>query len=195
MAGIRQPIENVLTKLRELTVTNGDGSTVTPHVRIWNNNLQSMKQGESYMFPLPAMFVEVLNDQIYQTIGQEFRAADLTFRIHILHEFYDAQDGTFEQDLLVYDIRDKVIALLTYYEPTACGPLEALTEIQDYDHDNIYHYMIDFVCHFIDSKGSRLDPGSSYYQEKQPPTDMQIGNSVENGNGQLVTQKFIINNG
>lgn len=193
MAGIRQPIEDVLTKLRELTVINGDGNMVTPHVRIWNNNLQSMKQGESYMFPLPAMFVEVLNDQVYQTIGQEFRATDLTFRVHILHEFYDAQDGTFEQDLIVYDLRDKAIAMLTYFEPTACGPLEALTETQDYDHDNIYHYMIDFVCHFIDSKGSRIDPDSTYYTEKQPPTDLQLNKLIEDGGGQLVTQKFTIN--
>jgi len=192
MAGIKQPIVDVLSKLRELTVTNGDGMSVTPHVRIWNNNLQSMKEGETYMFPLPALFVEVLNDQIYQTIGQEFRATDLTFRVHILHEFYDAQDGTFEQDLIVYDLRDKIIALLTYFEPTACGPLEALTETQDYDHDNIYHYLIDFVCHFIDSKGSRLDPDSTYYTEKQPPTDLQLNKTIEEGGGQLVTQKFII---
>jgi hypothetical protein len=135
-----------------------------------------------------------VNDATYETIGQGFRSADLSFKIHILHEFYDAQNGTFEQDLLVFDLRDKVIARLSYFEPTACGPLEALTEVQDYDHDNIYHYTIDFVCNFTDSKGSRLDPDSIYYTQSAPPTGLELNKTIEqNGDHQMVQQKFKIN--
>jgi hypothetical protein len=194
MAGIKQPILDVLTKLRELAVINGDGQSVSPYVRIWNNQLSKDREGEVYSFPKPSIFVEVVNDAAYEVMGQGFRNSDLAFRLHLIHEFYDAQDGTFEQDLPVFDLRDKIIALMTYFTPTACGPLTAVLEAQDYDHDNLYHYVIDCVCNFTDSKGSRLDPDSPYYTESVPPTSLELSKTIEQGGGQLVQQKFNIKN-
>jgi len=174
MAGILIPIQDFLTKLRTITVKNGDGNDVVPHVRIWNNQLNQIKDGKYPAVPCPAFFVEVVNDAVYENIGQYFRAADLSFRVHIVHEFYDAQDGTFEQDLLVFDLRDKVVANLSGFELTACGPLNVMTETQDYEHDNQYHYILDLACNFIDSIGSKYDPAHPQaYTENVPPATLQ----------------------
>lgn len=175
MAGVLQPITDLLTKLRTLTVTNGDNETVTPYVRIWNNQLAYDLEGQGNSFQKPAFFVEVLNDAVYENIGEYFRSADLSFRIHIIHEFYDAQDGTNEQDLVVFALRDKLVANLSGHRLTACGPLNPVVEVQDYEHKNLYHYIIDFVCNFTDSKGSKYDSDHpQHYIQRDPPVDLEL---------------------
>ncbi|MEI8111164.1 MAG: hypothetical protein WCH59_09265 [Chitinophagia bacterium] len=173
MAGIKAPIQDILTKLSTIQVTNGDGNTVSLYSRIWNNQIEAEKAGETYAYPKPAAFVEVVSPAIFEEIGQNFRSADIGISIHLVHEYYN-QDGTFEQDLEVFDLRDKVIEALSQYKPTGCGQLVSTGEQQDYDHDNIYHYVISFVCNFIDSKGSPYDPSRGLYVDKQPPTDLQV---------------------
>jgi hypothetical protein len=174
MAGIKDPILDICTKLREILVPNGEGQTVAPHVRIWNNQVKYEDKGELYDFPKPAFFIEVINSVSYQTIGMGMQAADIGVRIHIVHERLDAADGTFEQDLVIFDLRDKVRAKLNLYEPVACGPLTVVDEEQDYEHTNIYHYIVDFVCHFIDSKGSPLDANAGKFIDSVPPTDLEL---------------------
>jgi len=192
MAGIKQPITDVLIRLRTIPITNGDGNLATPYVRVWNNQVAYLKDGKMQAWPMPAFFLEVVNNATYEILGQGLRNADLSFRVHIVHEFYDAQDGTFEQDLAVFDLRDKVIAYMTGYEARACGPLVCMSETQDYEHDNVYHYICDFVCNFTDSIGSRYDSGHpEAYTDSEPPTDLEINKTIEQGPG--MTNKFIIN--
>lgn len=172
MAGIKQPILDVMTRLATIT----DFKTV----RIWNNHVKYMEKGKLYAFPLPAVFVEVVNAPVYEVLGLGFQTSDIAFNIHIIHEFYDAEDGSFEQDLVVFDLRDKVIHALTLFEPTACGPLVLKSETQDYDHNNVYHYTPSFAVNFIDSKGSKYDPAYGNYVDKNPPTGLDVTATKEN---------------
>lgn len=175
MAGIADPIKSLLAKLQTIPVTNADGNTLQPYVRIWNNQAAYVVEGKMEVFPMPAFFVETVNSPTYEILGQGYRSSDLAFKIHILHEFYDAQDGTFEQDLGVFKLRDNLIGYLTGFNLTACGPLEAMNETMDYEHTNIYHYIVDFVCNFTDSKGSKYDADNpNAYITKTPPTDVAI---------------------
>jgi hypothetical protein len=174
MAGIKQPIQDVLTLLATMQVTNNTNQLVNLQPRIWNNQLSRERTGESYDFLKPAVFVEIINNVQYAMLGQGFQSADVGWKIHLIHEMYDAEDGTFDQDLAVFDLRDQIVALLSLYQPTACGPLVRTSEGQDYDHDNLYHYVIDFVCNFIDSKGSSWDPSAGKYVNSNPPTALQI---------------------
>ena len=178
MSGIKLPITDLLTLLRTIPVTNGDGYTATPHVRIWNNQITRIKEGQLESFAMPAIFVELSNPN-FENIGQGYRSSALVFKIHIAHEFYDAQDGTFEQDLGVFDLRDKVIGYLSGVSLTACGPLEAIGEVQDYDHDNIFHYVVDFTCDFTDSIASREDLNNPYaYINSNTPTKLIINEQI-----------------
>lgn len=179
MAGISAPIIGILNKLSELQVYNGSGSYVQPYIRVWNNQLEYMRNGGMEMFPLPAIFVELQPFTLDNMGGQGMRGVDVTFTIHILHEFYNALDGTFAQDLDVFTLRDRITQKLSFFEAEASGPLQCISERPDYDHDNIYHYTMDFKCHFVDSIGSKLDLSNGYYIENIPPTDLNLNITIE----------------
>ena len=172
MPGIKTPLQDVLTKLATLQVVNGDGNTVNLYCRVWNNQIRYEEDGTLYSFPRPAAFVEIVSPAVFETLGQGYQSCDINFRIHLTHENYN-NEGTFEQDLLIFDLRDSVKALLTAYRPTNCGPLNVIAEQQDYEHTNVYHYVADFVCNFTDTKGSKLDADHpEAYVESIPPTTM-----------------------
>ena len=184
MAGIKQPLQDLLTKLATLDVVDQNGRTVKLYARVWNNQVDFEKEGELYNYPKPAAFVEMVSPMVFEEIGQNFRSSDLGIIIHLVHEYYNG-DGTFEQDLAIFDLRDQVIALLSQYQPAACGPMVAVTEAQEYDHDNLYHYQITFATNFTDSKASPYDVGRGIYIEKIPPTNLQL--DVEKGDSPVFT--------
>lgn len=196
MAGIKQPVIDILTLLETIQVTNGDGNIVTPHVRIWNNQTKYEINGTLYNFPKPAFFLEIINNVSYQEIGKGFQSADIGFRIHIVTEFYDAQNGTMEQDLVIFDLRDKIKATLSLFEPTAVGPLVCVSEKQDEEHTNIVEWLLDFVANFIDSKGSPLDTNAGKYVDSTPPADLDLTanlvDSIDGKDNQFVNNEFII---
>lgn len=173
MAGIKAPLQDILAKLATLDVTNGDGSTVKLHSRVWNNQLEREKSGESYVYPKPAAFVEIVSPIGWQEIGGNFLQSDLGVNIHIVTELYNTE-GTLDQNLVVYDLRDEIMALLSQYKPTGCGLMRAMGEEPDYDHDNVNHYILTFACNFIDSKASPYDPTRGNYTESVPVTGLQI---------------------
>jgi hypothetical protein len=169
MAQIKQPLQDVLTKLASLQVLNSDQMTVPVYARVWNNQLKDEEGGRTYDFPKPAAFVEILNGTSWEVLGQGYRNADLAFRIHLVHEFYN-NEGTFEQDLGIFDLRDSVVSLLHLYCPSGCGPLCAIREEQDYEHKNLYGYIVEFVCNFVDDAGN-VDKNFIF---STPPTDLAI---------------------
>lgn len=175
MAGIKQPLQDILTVLSGIPVVNNDGNTTTMHARIWNNQIDRELEGDSYVYPKPACFVEVVSPAVFEQLGQGYVTSDLGIVVHLVHEYYN-QDGTFDQDLLVFDLRDKIMQYLALYKPTGCSQLTYTGEQQDYDHSNIYHYLLSFTCNFIDSNASPYAPGRGVYVEKEPPTgiDMQV---------------------
>jgi hypothetical protein len=190
MAAVLQPIQDVIAKLATLQVTNGDGKIVNMYTRVWNGQIKLEEEGKLYDFPKPAAFLEVINEAQYNELGLGFQSCDIGFRVHLVHEYYNA-DGTFEQDLAIFALRDSVIALLNLYAPTACGPMVKKSETQDYEHTNIYHYMIDFITHFIDSKGSKYDPARGDYVDYGPPTGLNLV-VTEQKDGQAPQKQFRI---
>src|SRR6202008_3517162 len=118
-------------------------------------------------------FVELSNPTKYTRIGNSMDESDLIWHIHIIHDYYDTGDETaMEQDLTIFDLRDKVVALLSNYKPTACSSLLRISEDQDYEHNNVYHYIIEFTYSYMDSAGSPFDPAAAVYVEKTTPTDV-----------------------
>lgn len=174
MPGIKQPIQDILAKLSTLQFLNQDNQTVALFARIFNDQYKKLDKGEIQTFPLPAGFLQVLNPLNLKRIGAGFDAADVIFRIHLGHWFTDAMDGTFEQDLPIFDLRDQVVALLSDFQPSGCGLLMHTADNQNYEHTNVYVYELDFNCHFIDSKGSPYDPASTVYKDSIPPTGIEI---------------------
>lgn len=180
MAGIKEALSDILTKLNAINVKNAEGGFGSLYARIWNNQVGYLNDGSGYSWPRPAAFVEVVSPASFEVIGSGFRSADLGIKIHIVHDFYNADD-TFEQDMVIFDLRDQVIMGLSQYCPTACGPLNCISEFQDYNHGNIYHYICEFICNLTDSRGSKYEP--------------EAGNFTESANANLdldVKPEFII---
>ena len=61
-----------------------------------------------------------------------------------------------EQNLTIHDLRDLVFAKLSLFKPTMCSEMFKVSETMDYEHTNIYHYVIDFRTGFIDNTASTL---------------------------------------
>jgi hypothetical protein len=153
MAGIAQVYSSLISRIKT--------STSLSFVHIWNDQLRQLEDGETYVYPFPNAFVEVIAPTNYDPIGQGYATGELTVRIHIGHEEYDAGSGNFEENTNVFTYRDQIINKLNSFQPTACSSLMKVSETQDFVHTNVYHYIIEFKCAFIDSKGS-IDEQKTY---------------------------------
>jgi hypothetical protein len=160
MAGIITPITDLINKIQT-------GSCIK-YCRIWNNQFKYMEAQQIESYPFPCAFIEVLMPNNYDQLGLGFTASEVTFRIHIGQTQYDAGDGTMEQNTSIFNLRNTIITLLTYYEPPLCSALQKVSETQDYEHTNVYHYIIDFKCSYIDEPGDQ----TTSQIIKQPPTTL-----------------------
>jgi hypothetical protein len=104
----------------------------------------------------------------WEALSQGFSTADIGVKFHLVHEYYDDQAGNFEQDLVIFELRDSIIAAFNLYMPPGCGSLMKINEVQDFDHDNVYHYIVEFVCSFVDDKGVKATI------ETTPPTAAEV---------------------
>lgn len=123
-------------------------------VRVWNGQVEQEKAGEYVAYAKPACFVQlIMNPDGWAALPEGVSSADAGIVFHIVHEYYDAQDGTFEQDLPVFDLADQIIEKFTLFKPSGCGPWAKVNEGQDENHTNIYEYQVGFLFHFIDTAG------------------------------------------
>jgi hypothetical protein len=103
--------------------------------------------------------LEVVNPPEYTQLGKGYRESDVNWIVHIVMEQLDAADGTMEQNLTIFDLKDTVVALLSGQRPPGCSSLFSTREEQDFKHTNVYHFKVHFKCGFIDSIGSPFDAG------------------------------------
>lgn len=193
MAGKKDVFQSIAAKLSAIQVINQDGQTTNLYVRKWNNQVRRELAGDQYAYPKPASFIELVSPVQYEAIGQGFRDADLGINVHLVHEFYNA-DGTFEQDLIIYDLEDQILVALSRFKPTGCGPMVCMTSSEDIDHDNVNEMVLGFVCNFTDSKGSPLDEARTDFTQSVPPIELEVDESEIKGGGQVTQRKtFLIN--
>jgi hypothetical protein len=167
MPGIKTPLADIKAKVKAM-VADGTTDPVFQTVRVWNNQIEHLKDADYPAFAMPACFVEVLADVQWEQLGEGFSTADIGVKFHLVHVYYDNQVGDFEEDLAIFDLRDKIIAEFTLYMPPGCGSLMKVNEVQDTDHDNVYYYIVEFVCSFVDNTGAKK------YIETTPPTTPEI---------------------
>lgn len=152
---MKTAIQSLITRLQGMTVTSNEGTSIAPHVGVFNNQIERKRDGTGYVYATPAIFVEVLPDSGGH-IGMGATAYDLTLRIHVEHEHLNTEDAL-DQNLLVFDLRDKVIRQLNGFQPTGCSPMCLVTEQQNHDHANTYALLIDYRTHYIEQVGSLED--------------------------------------
>ena len=157
MSGIKQPILDVLNKLTTVQYHNQDGSTVPLYVRQYKSQIQREKAGEIPAYPRPAAFVEMDTDVSFSQLGMGDVSADLGIKIHLVHEFYNDEDGeNFDIDLDFYDLADLINSQISGFCPAGCNEIHKVSWHRDPDPDNLEVFIIEYVTWFRDNTGSKL---------------------------------------
>jgi len=176
MAKIKDVFQDLLTKIE--TVDSFQ------YVRVFNNQFAQMEAGTVESFPMPFALVEIIIPQNYDQLAIGYTISDLIIRVHIGMVEYDSGDGTFEQNLNIFALRDSIIGLFQYYEPVGCSGMMKIAEQQDYEHTNVYHYTVDFKCSFVDSAG-RTD---ATLVEKTTETELVIDVTLVKQLSDIITE-------
>lgn len=130
--------------------------TDVTYVRMWNNQHELVIGGHMEMFPNPSVFIEFVSSDIMQ-LGEGRQLYDpLIFRLHILDWQMDSGDGNFEQNLTVYDLKQKLYAVVQKFQPglsdenCPAGSCIRISETQDYSHAGLYHYVQEYKTTLVD---------------------------------------------
>lgn len=143
-------------------------------IQMFNNQFELIESQETYSFPFPCCFIEFLADNPVQQLGNGVQIYDpLTVRIHIGHDFYNAIDGTQEQDLEVFDLKQKVFKALNKFEPNGATVFIRFSETQDTNHTNVYHFIQDYKTNYVDwDRSEPINPTAS-----TPPITLTINHT------------------
>ena len=156
-------------------------------IRVFNNQFELLESGEYEGVFCNAAFIEIINDQPAIQLGRGYQLFDpIIVRIHIGHEFYDGDN--MDEDLDVFDLKDKVYQVLQKFEPDGAVAFCRTAEGQDYDHANVYHYIMDFTTNYID--GLMKEPVNGV--QSIPPTELVLNASL---NIPAKTAKLLTENG
>ena len=132
-------------------------------IQMFNNHFDLMESQDVYSFPFPCCFIEFIADNQLIQLGNGMQMYDpLTVRVHIGQDFYNANDGTEEQNLVVFDLKDKVFIALQKFEPNGAVQFIRISETQDFNHTNVYHFIMDFKTNYVDYiRSEPLNPALS----------------------------------
>lgn len=137
---MKQIFLDILNKLKSLNSFN--------YIYIYNNHVDRARLGLT-TFDTPACFVEIVQ-QAVTPLGSKMVGSDLSIRFHIVLMELDGLNGSTDQNLNILTYRNIIRKNFVQFKPTNCGLMSSDGEIQDYKHDNLYHYVQKFVCHYID---------------------------------------------
>jgi hypothetical protein len=116
------------------------------HIAVWNNQLDQDEQS----FSLPACFIEIVNSADSVQLGGGAQLYEINVNFHIIHENYNNAYSDTSQDLLIYDLKQKVYESIQLFEPNNCVAFCKINEIQDDNHTNLVHYQMIFETNLVD---------------------------------------------
>jgi len=127
-------------------------------VRVWNNQVAYSVEGTLQSYRWPAIFPEVIfeagnHDANVMTVR------DCTVRLHIVHQLYNTE-GSMEQNLDVFDLRDLVLQYFSKWHKDTTGypynftPFQYSGEQPQYDHTQLYEYILEFRTTFSQELGN-----------------------------------------
>lgn len=153
------------------------------YIRLWNNQVQYAKDAIDETYPYPAIFIDFPEEIEWKQIGNGVQTVDpLMIRLHIVHDFYDAQDGTMGQDLAILELAQKVYTSLQEWMPNIpLGVFVRVMEVQDKDHPNLYHFIQTYQTTWIDTAMKRPVNGSVTTE----PLDLQLDINPGVGTGTI----------
>lgn len=151
--GLLEAMTDILDKMNIMLA----GKPLFAHINIWDNQLKNSKDGSGYSFAMPAIFLEMKQGKNTQ-LGKGISMMDYEIIFHIIDKQLNNKPNL-ERNLKVFNLRNLVKQKFQLYQPSQMGRISLIKDQQDYDHDNIYH----FVCTY---KGALLDNwGNTFTQQ------------------------------
>lgn len=150
-------------------------------VLVWNDQVKRMKEGKGYFFSSPACFVEFVPEATTQLL-ENVTMTEVCWRFHIVDMRLNELDETgMDENLEVFKYRDLVKQYMVGFQPDNCSTMYFKDERQDYEHTDVYHYIVECRTCFTDDKGSILDPDQVRYIFKSPPTNLEMITEFDDG--------------
>ncbi len=147
------------------------------YIRMWNNQVTLVMEGKMEMFQMPALFIEFVTADTNTLVGGEgVQLYDpLYINIHIAYWQMDASgdivnDGTFEQNLDVFDFKQTVYRTLQKFKTTKGVSMVRVSEKQDYEHAGVYHFIQSYLTNWVDELMQEPVDGG----ETIPPLALQL---------------------
>lgn len=176
---MRQLFTELYNRLSPLKDINGN----PVYVRIWNNQLDLVMNGNMEMFNMPAIFTGFSTATINNLMGGDgVQMYDpLILEIHILYWQMNAggdtfTDGTFEQNLEVFDFKNRVYATLQAFKTSKGSPLNRTSEELDYSHAGVYHFIQRYATTWVDDNLQVFEYGGDL--ESTPPLELEAPTSI-----------------
>ena len=115
-------------------------------IRLFNNQFErsNNENGDEQAFAYPCCFIEFFNDAPMISQGAGAKRLDVEVRLHIGFESYELED------LDIFNLVEKIQIALDGYSTTSFTPLTYLAQRNDYNHNNIYIYQLEYACIYED---------------------------------------------
>lgn len=147
-------------------------------VAMYNGQFEDIDEdgAEIYSFPCPFVLIEFSDDIQWNQLGGGVQIADpLEVVLHYGHYQLDAQDGTQEQNLDVYDKVEALFVAMNLYEPDGAVAFVRSGATQDKRHRALYHAQQKYITNYI-TQAAAIPVGGV---DKDPPFTLEINASYE----------------
>lgn len=168
------------------TVPMPDKTKLFQWIDIWNDQIGQKQEGKFSPTCTPCLYIEIQLGNA-MNMGQNISLYnEVKIILHIVdwqldgYAYQGGTSGTNERiaglgtNLEIFTWRDLT---KTYMDNFRAGNFGAMTEVeekQDFHHDGIYHYTMEFKTSFTDLKATYFDPNQVAWAIKEPPTALRM---------------------
>lgn len=141
------------------------------YVQMYNGQFDQEENQAIYALPEKFCLVEFEDDQQFNQLGGGYQIVDPLFiTLHISDVLYNNTDGTQEQNLDIFPLKQKVFLAMQKFEPAGAVAFMRVSETHDKAHKARYHYIQKYQTNYIDQQ--RAEPVNGV--DSVPPTDLNL---------------------
>lgn len=172
-----ETMRNFFISIRDRLEELGD----LKYVRMWNNQLELVQAGKMELFQSPAAFLSFKISDIMQG-GEGVQIYDpLIIEVRILHWQLDAADGNFEQNLDVFDLKQKIYKHLQKFKTAKSGSIIRIAEEQDTNHAGLYMFIQTYRTTLVDDV-MQEPVGGGEFNPIPKPLEVQLETQRDDAN-------------
>lgn len=129
------------------------------YVRRFNDQFNKMDEGAIIPVAFPCVLLEFeLSEDVAVDSDKKRHYRNLILRAHVGMREDDAGDGTLDQNLNIYDLKDRIFLSLQNFAPNnsllISSGLTLFNEVEDNDHANFSIHVLSFRFNYIDNSMS-----------------------------------------